>query len=117
MFDFSRRQFISHASALLTFAAMHPWRTAAQNLPATKTRLILLGTGGGPRPRKSSFASSQVIIVNNVAYVVDCATASPFSSPAPGYRCPHFAKFSLPTSIRTIPLIMATCSSWRGRAG
>ncbi len=37
-----------------------------------RTRLILLGTGGGPRPRKASSASAQVIIRNNVAYVVDC---------------------------------------------
>jgi len=54
------------------YAAMQPCRTAAQNLPATRTRLVLLGTGGGPRPRKDRFASSQVLIVNNVAYVVDC---------------------------------------------
>jgi ribonuclease BN (tRNA processing enzyme) len=38
----------------------------------TKTRLILLGTGGGPRPRRSSSAPAQVIVVNNAAYVVDC---------------------------------------------
>ena len=37
-----------------------------------KTRLILLGTGGGPRPRKASAASSQVILVGDVVYVVDC---------------------------------------------
>ncbi len=37
-----------------------------------KTRLILLGTGGGPRPRKASSASAQVIVVNDTAYVVDC---------------------------------------------
>lgn len=72
MFDFSRRQFIARASALVTFAGMRPWWTVAQNLSATRMRLILLGTGGGPRPRKNRFASSQVIIVNNVAYVVDC---------------------------------------------
>jgi ribonuclease BN (tRNA processing enzyme) len=36
------------------------------------TRLILLGTGGGPRPRKASSAPAQVIIANGVAYVVDC---------------------------------------------
>jgi ribonuclease BN (tRNA processing enzyme) len=72
MFDFSRRQFISRAGALMTFTAMQPWWTTAQNLSATRARLILLGTGGGPRPRKNRFASSQVVIVNNVAYVVDC---------------------------------------------
>lgn len=38
----------------------------------TKTRLILLGTGGGPRPRTASSASAQVILVNDEAYVVDC---------------------------------------------
>jgi ribonuclease BN (tRNA processing enzyme) len=37
-----------------------------------KSRLILLGTGGGPRPRKSRSAPAQVIIANGTAYVVDC---------------------------------------------
>ena len=70
--DSSRRQFISRAGAFLALAITEPWHVSAQpQLPAT-TRLILLGTGGGPRPRKNSFASSQVIVVNNVAYVVDC---------------------------------------------
>jgi ribonuclease BN (tRNA processing enzyme) len=36
------------------------------------TRLILLGTGGGPRPRKASSAPAQVIVINDSAYVVDC---------------------------------------------
>jgi ribonuclease BN (tRNA processing enzyme) len=37
-----------------------------------KTRLILLGTAGGPRPRTSRSASAQVIVINDTAYVVDC---------------------------------------------
>ena len=56
----------------MALTVAQPWRATAQCPPHTKTRLILLGTGGGPRPRKNSFASSQAIIVNNVAYVVDC---------------------------------------------
>jgi ribonuclease BN (tRNA processing enzyme) len=36
------------------------------------TRLIFLGTGGGPRPKRSISAPSQVILVNDVPYVVDC---------------------------------------------
>ena len=68
----SRRQFISRVGSLLGFAVMQPWWARAQSPSPAKTRLILLGTGGGPRPRKNSFASSQVIIVNNVAHVVDC---------------------------------------------
>ena len=34
--------------------------------------MILLGTGGGPRPRKASSASAQVIVSDDVAYVIDC---------------------------------------------
>jgi glyoxylase-like metal-dependent hydrolase (beta-lactamase superfamily II) len=70
---YSRRQFISRAGALLVSAVTQPRLAAAQSPPATKTRLILLGTGGGPRPRKNRFASSQVILINDAAYVVDCA--------------------------------------------
>jgi ribonuclease BN (tRNA processing enzyme) len=36
------------------------------------TKLILLGTGGGPRPRKASSAAAQVIVANETAYVIDC---------------------------------------------
>jgi ribonuclease BN (tRNA processing enzyme) len=34
--------------------------------------LILLGTGGGPRPRKPSSAPAQVLVADEVPYVVDC---------------------------------------------
>ena len=37
-----------------------------------RTRLILLGTGGGPRPRKLNSASAQVIVANDMVYVIDC---------------------------------------------
>ncbi len=36
------------------------------------TRLILLGTAGGPRPRVGRSAPAQVIVANNAAYVIDC---------------------------------------------
>jgi ribonuclease BN (tRNA processing enzyme) len=49
--------------------AMRPRPVAAQS---RLTRLVLLGTGGGPRPRTTSSASAQVIVSNNVAYVIDC---------------------------------------------
>jgi ribonuclease BN (tRNA processing enzyme) len=46
-----------------------PGRVRAQS---AGTRLILLGTGGGPRPRKAASAPAQVIVANDTAYVVDC---------------------------------------------
>ena len=48
---------------------MRPGRLAAQR---GRTRLILLGTGGGPRPRKANSASAQVIVIDGAAYVIDC---------------------------------------------
>jgi ribonuclease BN (tRNA processing enzyme) len=63
----SRRRFLVDAASL----AISPWLLQGQET-TSKTRLILLGTGGGPRPRKASSGSSQVIVANGTAYVVDC---------------------------------------------
>jgi ribonuclease BN (tRNA processing enzyme) len=64
----SRRTFLAGAVALAGPPSL-PFRIESQS---PKTRLILLGTGGGPRPRTASSASAQVIVRNNVAYVIDC---------------------------------------------
>jgi ribonuclease BN (tRNA processing enzyme) len=63
-----RRAFLKGALAFCAPALYAP-PLAAQK---PKTRLILLGTGGGPRPRKAVSATAQVIVVNGAAYVVDC---------------------------------------------
>jgi ribonuclease BN (tRNA processing enzyme) len=39
---------------------------------AGKSRLILLGTAGGPTPKPNRAAPAQVIIVDGAAYVIDC---------------------------------------------
>ena len=44
---------------------------AALGAPS-RTRLILLGTGGGPSPKGLRSAPAQVILVGDDAYVVDC---------------------------------------------
>jgi ribonuclease BN (tRNA processing enzyme) len=62
-----RRRFLIGAAA--GAAALISRAVAAQN---GKTRLVLLGTGGGPRPRKVSSAPAQVIIAGGSAYVIDC---------------------------------------------
>ena len=64
----ARRTFINTTLAAAA-AALWPRPSAAQR---SNTRLIFLGTGGGPRPRKAVSAPAQVIIINNVPYVVDC---------------------------------------------
>src|SRR5215218_9913365 len=65
----NRRTFVAASVGTL----IGPWRSAFFNQrQPSKTRLILLGTGGGPRPRTNRIASSQVIIVDNAVYAVDC---------------------------------------------
>jgi len=64
-----RRKFLSGAAALAATAALAPLHAQG---PA-KTRLVLLGTGGGPRivaPGRSK--SANLIVANGVPYVVDC---------------------------------------------
>ena len=64
----SRRSFIGGAFGFSAGLSL----TTSIRAQKTPTRLLLLGTGGGPRPRTESSAAAQVIISNGVAYVVDC---------------------------------------------
>ena len=67
---FSRRSFLA-ASGGLALAALV--RGALAQTAADRTRLILLGTAGGPARVKGGRKSpAQVIVVNGMAYVVDC---------------------------------------------
>jgi ribonuclease BN (tRNA processing enzyme) len=65
-----RRQFLHLAAgaAALPFA---PQVAQAQAVPKTGTRLITLGTLGGPNPRVRQANSSNLLIVNGTLYVVD----------------------------------------------
>jgi len=63
-----RRAFL-RAAATFAGTSLVPRATGAEG---ARTRLILLGTGGGPRPRKASSASAQVIVANGTPYVIDC---------------------------------------------
>lgn len=59
--------------SLLKAAAIAPFAVAGQRaFGAAKSRLILLGTGGGPTPKPNRAQPAQVIVVNGAAYVIDC---------------------------------------------
>src|SRR5512138_2282513 len=64
----SRRAFLGSSVAVAATLRAAAQRRGQQ----PRTRLVLLGTGGGPRPRKESSGAAQVIITNGAAYVVDC---------------------------------------------
>jgi ribonuclease BN (tRNA processing enzyme) len=62
----SRREFLGSGAALLAVLPAYAAGTDG------KSRLILLGTGGGPTPKPNRAAPAQVIVVDGAAYVVDC---------------------------------------------
>lgn len=60
----TRRQALAAAALMAT-----PPAAAADT---ARTRLILLGTAGGPTPKPNRAAAAQVIVVDGAAYVIDC---------------------------------------------
>ena len=73
----ARRHFLATATGLLASVAASPaWpqeaAAGASAPPKPKSRLILLGTAGGPTPKPNRAAPSQVVVVNGASYVVDC---------------------------------------------
>lgn len=66
--DLHRRTFLSGmAVAALPFGPV-----VSQSSDPRRTRLILLGTAGGPRPRRTRSGSAQAIVAGGQIYVVDC---------------------------------------------
>ena len=65
----NRRAFLTSAG-LVAAGALLPVRGEQAAKP--RTRLILLGTAGGPSPKRTASGPSQVILVDGVAHVVDC---------------------------------------------
>ena len=73
MAGMTRRELLRRGGRLIAAgAALKATGVLAQSAATNGTRLILLGTGGGPTPKKNRSASAQVIVVNGVSYVVDC---------------------------------------------
>ncbi len=66
----TRRQVVGGAVLTTVLPTLHGGKAFAQADP--KSRLILLGTGGGPTPKPNRSSPSQVIVVNGASYVIDC---------------------------------------------
>ncbi len=68
-----RRAFLRLAAGTVAALQSFSVLSAEPAGPATRaSRLILLGTGGGPTPKPNRSASAQAIIVNGTTYLIDC---------------------------------------------
>lgn len=66
-----RRHFTQALAAGLSSISLPLFGQALSPTPSNM-RLVLLGTAGGPTPKKNRAAPSQVVLINDVAYVLDC---------------------------------------------
>lgn len=75
MVSTSRRRFLSGATGLAVTASLSFWHGARAQSGRKRSRLILLGTGGGPRIVVPGRARpSNLLLINGVPYVVDCGS-------------------------------------------
>lgn len=84
----SRRRFLGEMAALATAA---PALGAIGRTPArraSRARLVLLGTGGGPSPKPDRSAPAQAIVVDDAVYLVDCGNGTPRQYVRAGLRFP-----------------------------
>ncbi len=66
----TRRQFLSAATGFAVSYALLPRVALSQQ--SKPTRIILLGTKGGPRVAEGRSNSATLVLINDVPYVVDC---------------------------------------------
>ncbi|WP_201315676.1 MBL fold metallo-hydrolase [Dyella sp. EPa41] len=66
----SRRRLLQATGFVLAAATLSPGRLRAG--PIRRSRLILLGTAGGPTPKADRAAPASAIVIDGVVYVIDC---------------------------------------------
>src|SRR5438128_1281855 len=70
----SRRRFLAGSAAALAVLASPRAGGAQGTLVTKRSRLVMLATGGGPRPRKDRGNTAHALVVDNVLYLVDCGS-------------------------------------------
>ncbi len=70
--NLTRRDFVLATAAMAASTPLVSAHALGKAGEPEKSRLILLGTAGGPTPKPNRAAPSQVIVVGGASYVVDC---------------------------------------------
>src|SRR5262245_65953985 len=69
----SRRDVLVGAGALAVVAFGGSVRAQSRTM-TKRTRLVMLATGGGPRPRVGRGNTAHAVVIDEVLYVVDCGS-------------------------------------------
>ena len=70
--DHARRQLLLGSAALASLALATPVATAGDVASPHRSKLVLLGTAGGPTPKALRAAPANAIVIDGVVYVIDC---------------------------------------------
>ena len=70
----SRRGFLAGIGAVAAVAFAGGSARAQSRTMTKRTRLVMLATGGGPRPRVGRGNTAHAVVVDDVLYVVDCGS-------------------------------------------
>ena len=70
--DHARRRLLQAAGLSLAAMACPFQLFARDGAPASRSRLILLGTAGGPTPKADRSAPANAIVIDGMIYVIDC---------------------------------------------
>lgn len=70
--DRRRRTLLAGGAALALSAWVAPLARATEASKDGRSRLVMLGTAGGPTPKALRAAPAQALVVNGVIYVIDC---------------------------------------------
>ena len=70
--DASRRRLLAAAPFALAAGAWPAAPALATSIARKRTRLILLGTAGGPTPKALRAAPANAVVIDDAVYVIDC---------------------------------------------
>ncbi len=71
-FDVQRRRLLAGGMALAASTWIAPISQAMEASKRGRSRLVMLGTAGGPTPKALRAAPSQALVVDGVVHVIDC---------------------------------------------
>lgn len=113
--DRSRRRLLQIAGISLAAVATGNARALAAPRSSKRSRLILLGTAGGPTPKLDRSAPANAIVVGDDIYVIDCGNGVARQMVKAGLDLGHIRDVFITHQHSDHNAITATCCCWPGQ--